>query len=283
MESQDLRIFKQVAELQSVSKAAEKLGYVQSNISQRIKGLEEELGVRLFLRNNRGVTLTKEGSELLGYANQILLLMEEARSSVNPVKWKKSLAIGAPQTVAAIRIPRLLSSFLQNHNIDIKLRTNSAERLQEMLSYGELDGIFVNGPYNNVLFESVYTYDERLVILSPKQNPGKPLHMQTLIVNSDPECVYRRKLLGLFSQKEQPDRSVLEFDSLESILQAVNEGLGISILPAEVADSRKELHSVRFEELPDKMTIRFVIRRRKQQPPALHRFIRFLELAHLEA
>ncbi|RKJ16706.1 LysR family transcriptional regulator, partial [Butyricicoccus sp. 1XD8-22] len=57
MDSHDLRIFKQVAELQSISKAAENLGYVQSNISQRIKSLEDELGIRLFVRNNRGVTL----------------------------------------------------------------------------------------------------------------------------------------------------------------------------------------------------------------------------------
>lgn len=61
MESHELKIFKHVAELQSVSKAAEKLGYVQPNVSQRIKNLENELGVQLFMRNNRGVTLTEEG------------------------------------------------------------------------------------------------------------------------------------------------------------------------------------------------------------------------------
>lgn len=84
MESHDLWIFKHVAELQSVSKAAEKLGYVQPNVSQRIKGLEEELGVRLFKRNNRGVTLTEEGNVLLEYTIQIMLLMDEAKSLVNP-------------------------------------------------------------------------------------------------------------------------------------------------------------------------------------------------------
>lgn len=55
LENHELRIFKLVAELQSVSKAAEKLGYAQSNVSQRIKSLEGELGVPLFARNNRGV------------------------------------------------------------------------------------------------------------------------------------------------------------------------------------------------------------------------------------
>lgn len=84
MESHDLWIFKHVAELQSVSKAAEKLGYVQPNVSQRIKSLEIELGVRLFIRNNRGVNLTDEGKVLLEYTNQIVLLMDEAKSLINP-------------------------------------------------------------------------------------------------------------------------------------------------------------------------------------------------------
>ena len=61
MESHDLFIFKHVAESQSLSKTAEQLGYVQPNITQRIKKLEEELGVRLLKRNNRGVTMTSEG------------------------------------------------------------------------------------------------------------------------------------------------------------------------------------------------------------------------------
>ncbi|GAA3321468.1 hypothetical protein GCM10020331_037440 [Ectobacillus funiculus] len=65
--------FKHVAELQSISKAAELLGYVQPNISQRIKGLEEELGTKLFARTNRGVTLTDEGKVLLEYTHHILL------------------------------------------------------------------------------------------------------------------------------------------------------------------------------------------------------------------
>ncbi len=69
LESHDLWIFKHVAELQSVSRAAEKLGYVQPNVSQRIKSLEDELGARLFMRNNRGVTLTEEGKVLLDYTN----------------------------------------------------------------------------------------------------------------------------------------------------------------------------------------------------------------------
>ncbi|WP_151734932.1 LysR family transcriptional regulator ['Paenibacillus yunnanensis' Narsing Rao et al. 2020] len=277
MESHDLRIFKQVAELKSISKAAGKLDYVQSNISQRIKSLEEELGVRLLIRNNRGVTLTEEGNQFLEYTRQILLLMDEAKSAVNPAKWKHSLAIGATQTISALRLPEWLSSFLRDNPIDVKLRTNSAERLQEMLSYGELDGIFVNGPYNKALFEPVYTYEEKVVIISPKLHPGQEPLRQTLLMNSDTGCVYRNRLLDIFKDEHMQNRAVMELDSLESILQAVNDGLGISVIPADIAYSRKELQSIQYEELCEPVRVTFLIKLRKTQSQVLKKFIRFLE------
>lgn len=113
LESHDLWIFKHVAELQSISKAAEKLGYVQPNISQRIKNLEDELGTKILKRNNRGVTLTEEGKVLLDYTNQIMLLMNEAKSKINPQKWRESLTIGASQTISAVKVPQLFSSFFR--------------------------------------------------------------------------------------------------------------------------------------------------------------------------
>ncbi|RKJ16708.1 LysR family transcriptional regulator, partial [Butyricicoccus sp. 1XD8-22] len=82
---------------------------------------------------------------LLEYTKQIMGLMDEAKSVINPTKWRESLMIGASQTVSAVKIPQLLSSFLREHkHIDVKIRTNNKQRIQEMLSYGELDGIFIN-------------------------------------------------------------------------------------------------------------------------------------------
>ncbi|UAL54633.1 LysR family transcriptional regulator [Bacillus sp. CMF21] len=278
MESHDLRIFKHVAELQSVSKAAEKLGYVQPNVSQRIKVLEDELGVRLFIRNNRGVSLTEEGSVLLEYTNQIILLMDEAKSLVNPKKWRGSLTIGASQTISAVRIPKLFSSFLREHkNIDVKVRTNDKQKLQEMLSYGELDGVFINGTYNYSQFEIVYSYFEKIVLISPKHSQFEKQHDQTLIVNSDTNCIYRNKTLDIFKESNFHDLAIMEFDSLESILQAVHDGLGISIIPADVANIRKEIQTIQYKELSETIKIDFIIKHRKQQPQSLKKFIHFLQ------
>lgn len=278
LESHDLWIFKHVAELQSVSRASEKLGYVQPNVSQRIKRLEDELGVRLFMRNNRGVTLTEEGNVLLDYTNQIIKLMDEAKSLINPKKWRESLTLGASQTISAVRIPQLFSSFLREHkNIDVKIKTHDKKKLQEMLSYGELDGVFINGAYNYSQFETVYSYFEKIVLVSPQHSQFEKQHEQTLIVNSDPNCIYRNKTLEFFKENNFYDPAIMEFDSLESILQAVQDGLGISIIPADVAKSRTEIQSIQYKELSEKIKIDFIIKHRKHQPKGLKKFIHFLK------
>ncbi|MEI2405411.1 LysR family transcriptional regulator [Niallia taxi] len=279
MESHELKIFKHVAELQSISKAAEKLGYVQPNVSQRIKNLENELGVRLFMRNNRGVTLTEEGKKLLEYTNEILQLIDEAKTAVNPNKWREPLKIGASQTISAVKIPHLLSSFLKEYNnIDVKVRTNNNLTLEEMLFYGEVDGIFVNSSKNITNCDIIYSYFEKIVLITPKLNPFDINSSYTLIVNSDVNCIYRKQLLELSKESNFHSSNIIEFDSLESIIQAVHDGLGISIIPADIAENRKGTKEIIFTELPKRIQVDFLIKNKKQQTPGLKKFIRFLQI-----
>lgn len=279
LESHELKIFKHVAELQSVSKAAEKLGYVQPNVSQRIKNLENELGVRLFMRNNRGVTLTEEGKKLLEYTNEILQLIDEAKTAVNPNKWREPLKIGASQTISAVKIPHLLSSFLKEYNnIDVKVRTNNNLMLEEMLFYGEVDGIFVNSSKNITNCDIIYSYFEKIVLITPKLNPFDINSSYTLIVNNDVNCIYRKQLLELSKESNFHSSNIIEFDSLESIIQAVHDGLGISIIPADIAENRKGTKEIIFTELPKRIQVDFLIKNKKQQTPGLKKFIRFLQI-----
>ncbi|MED4280418.1 LysR family transcriptional regulator [Priestia megaterium] len=277
MESQDLRIFKCVAEAKSLSKAAEVLGYVQPHISQRIKNLEEELDTKLLIRTNRGVTLTNEGEALFDYAQRILRLMEEAKAEVNPNKFKRSLTIGASQTVSAIKIPSLFSSFLKEHqNIEVKIKTDRKQVLQEMLSYGEIDGLFLSGTYNETQFETVYHYAEKMVLISPLYEAREEKDQPTLLINSDVNCIYRNRLLEFSKEHHIHKANIMEFDSLEAILQGVRDGLGMSVVPASVVNSRGDMKSIEYQELSEDVHIDFVVKKGKQRSQSLKKFIHFL-------
>jgi LysR family transcriptional regulator, cell division regulator len=277
LESQDLRIFKCVAEAKSLSKAAEVLGYVQPHISQRMKNLEEELDTKLLTRTNRGVMLTDEGKALFNYAQRILLLMEEAKAEVNPNKFRKSLIIGASQTVSAIKVPSLFSSFLKEYqNIEVKIKTDRKQALQEMLSYGEIDGLFLSGTYNKAQFETVYRYAEKIVLISPLYKARVEKDQPTLLINSDGNCIYRNRLVAFSKEHHTHKANMMEFDSLEAILQGVRDGLGISVVPASVVNSRGDMKSIQYQELAEDVQIDFVVKKGKQRSQSLKKFIHFL-------
>ncbi len=108
----DLLTFSAVARNGGITRAAEELNTVQSNVTQRVKALEAEIGTALFERHSRGMTLTGAGRRLLPYAQRMAALSREAmlaaRDDGEP---KGPLAIGSMETTAAVRLPALLAEF----------------------------------------------------------------------------------------------------------------------------------------------------------------------------
>ena len=215
---------------------------------------------------------------MFNYAQRILLLMEEAKAEVNPNKFRKSLIIGASQTVSASKVPALFSSFLKEHrDIEVKIKTDRKQVLQEMLSYGEIDGLFLSGTYNKAQFETVYRYAEKIVLISPLYEARVEKDQPTLLINSDGNCIYRNRLVAFSKEHHIHKASIIEFDSLEAILQGVRDGLGISVVPASVVNSRGDMKSIQYQELADDVQIDFVVKKGKKRSQSLKKFIRFLE------
>jgi DNA-binding transcriptional LysR family regulator len=127
MEINDLRIFQAVAYKKSISKAALELGYAQSNITMRIKVLENELTTTLFIRNNKGTIITPKGIKLLKYADKILELIDEANEEFTIPKMNSKLKIGVTQTISASRLPKLFALLHEKDpEISLTLKTNAS-------------------------------------------------------------------------------------------------------------------------------------------------------------
>src|SRR5246500_846687 len=110
MELSDLQTFAAVARNGGITRAAEKLNTVQSNVTQRVKALEAEIGTALFERHSRGMTLTGAGRRLLPYAQRMAAPSREAmRAAREHGEPKGPLAIGSLETTAAVRLPLLLA------------------------------------------------------------------------------------------------------------------------------------------------------------------------------
>lgn len=108
-----LAIFRAVVHENGVTRAAAKLNRVQSNVTTRIKQLEEELGAPLFVRDGRRLVLTPAGETLLPYAERLLALADEARHAVREDRPHGRLRLGAMESTAASRLPPVLARYHQ--------------------------------------------------------------------------------------------------------------------------------------------------------------------------
>src|SRR5262249_35128719 len=131
MDLTDLHIFRSVVQAGGVTRAAEKLNRVQSNVTTRVRQLESELGVELFVR---------EGKLLLDYADRLLDLAEEAREAVHDAEPRGLLRLGTGEATAAMRLPVPMNEYLGRYpDVTLELRTGNTRELTAAVLAGELD------------------------------------------------------------------------------------------------------------------------------------------------
>lgn len=166
MESLELRIFREVAYTKSISKTAENMGYVQSNITAHIKKLEGELNTTLFIRHSKGVTLTKDGEKLLYQAEKIISLLDKTLQSFqnNP----KTLKIGTTQTIAGYLLPKCIIEYQKQFpNVSLSVSTLNQDDLDHSLYNGLLDCIITNSTHNITQGKQVLEFQENLMLATP--------------------------------------------------------------------------------------------------------------------
>src|SRR5438045_36203 len=131
VESSDLLVFETVARAGGISRAALELHTVQSNVTARVRLLEQELGVPLFHRHSRGVTLTSAGETLLPYATRVRLLLAEARRALDDgAEPRGALRIGSLETTTALRLPPVLAAYSKAYpHVDVTLQTGTSDSL----------------------------------------------------------------------------------------------------------------------------------------------------------
>lgn len=274
MEIKDLRIFQMVAYEKSISKAASNLGYAQSNITMRIKVLENELNTTLFIRNNKGTAITAHGEKLLQYADKIIKLVDEATEEFIISKISSKLTIGAPQTISASRLPKLFTLFHgKNPAVSLVLKTEKQEVLLDKLIKDELDGAFIYDKYTSIKVKEIFSFiEETALISSTNINDASNITMP-IIVSADNQCPYRQLLKKWFAVNHSKPVNIIEFDTLESILNGVNVGLGVSLLPKSILPKKHNFHVYDLRDDFKKLKVKFLVNEHGKFNDSLKSFI----------
>ena len=273
MEINDLRIFQMVAYEKSISKAALSFGYAQSNITMRIKVLENELNTTLFTRNNKGTTITAHGEKLLQYTDKIIKLVDEATEEFILPKISSKLTIGATQTISASRIPKLFTLFHEkNPAVSLVLKTEKQEVLLDKLIKNELNGSFIYDNYNSVNVKEIFSFREEIALISSLAINDPSNITAPIIVNTDNQCPYGKLLKEWFAINSS-NPTIIEFDTLEAILNGITAGLGVSLLPKSILPKKHNFHVYDLSDDFKSLKVKFVVNEHEKFNNSLKSFI----------
>lgn len=294
MDTGDLTVFAAVARAGGITKAAAALNTVQSNVTQRIRLLEAELGVPLFHRHSRGVTLTSAGTQLLPYAERIGRLMDEAKQAAgNGPEPRGRIAIGALETATALRLPAVLAAYAAAcPEVDIEISTGTTATLIDAVLEHRIEAAFVAGPVRHGDLTAVPLLEEELVLVtapgiatlpdlialaapnSGKTEAAKTDKIKLIVFRAG--CTYRARLEALLAARGITGLRRLEFGTLDGIIGCVGAGIGVTLLPRVVvarpaAEGRLALHALP----PDEARVETLLVRRRDAfvSTALARFI----------
>lgn len=257
MDVSDLRIFEAVARLGGMTPAAAELNTVQSNVTTRVRMLEDELGTPLFERHSRGVRTTPAGDRLLPYAQRLGALVEEARRVARDEgEPTGKLTIGSLETTAAARLSPMLAEYAGRYPaIDLVLRTGTSEELIAQVLDQETEGALVAGPVDHPELDWLPVFREELMLAtSPRirglDELGKAGEMKIAVLRAG--CSYRQRLEDVLARRGIVNLRKLELGTIDAILGCVAAGLGVTLLPRVVVEGAARNGAIRAHKLPAK-------------------------------
>ncbi|MGS0545820.1 LysR family transcriptional regulator [Pseudomonas sp. Y5-11] len=248
MELSQLTMFKTVADHGSIIRASELLHCVPSNITNRIKLLEKELGVSLFIRKGRGLVISPSGRLFLGYANKILSLCQESQRALDPAAAPSGLLkIGAIESSATGRLPKLLSKFHQLYpSVQMQFSTGDWSQLLNDVVDHKLDGAIIAVNPDHPDIESIEIYMEELVLIasSAAGHVHNPQDLSGTDIFMWPEGCPYRKALENWLQAHGVVSPVTSIASYGTILGCVSSRAGVSLVPRGVFEQFRRIGDI---------------------------------------
>ncbi|MDE3197395.1 MAG: LysR family transcriptional regulator [Acidobacteriota bacterium] len=292
LENFRLKVFRAVAEHRNFRKAGEALYLTQPAVTLQIKTLEKELNTKLFERTATGVHMTESGRTLLGYAERLHDLAEEAEASLAALKGEMTgeLALGASTTIAQYVLPALLAEFSRLHPaIQLQVFSENTEHIAEGVAAGRFGLGLIEGPPMRRDLKVERWFDDELVLVVPASHEWANRPSISARKLAGVPFVLRERGSGTRSVVEQGLKKagvrlgdlhiVMELDSIEAILSCIEAGLGIGFVSEWAMLRRRSgtLATLRLTERAIRRNFSLVSPEGPALPApaaAMHRFLR---------
>lgn len=256
MDLRQMEYFVALAEENQFTRAAEITRVSQSGLSAAIKSLEDDLDTKLFTRTTRRVELTAAGHALFPHARNLLAEANAGRDAVAATigRFAGALRVGAEQCLGSVNVPALVERFHRRHReVEITFTQAGSGDLLRRMRDGEIDLAFVAGTPETTDprlrltgLDHATLAAEPLVLLAPAEHPlasqksvtWDDLHDRTFI-DLDDSWAIRVVTDEIFAKKKIPRRVAFTVSDIHALVDMINRGLGIAIVPQSV--SRKDI------------------------------------------
>jgi DNA-binding transcriptional LysR family regulator len=290
MTVRQLEVFLAIARAHSFSRAAERIHLSQPTLSEHTRQLEAELGVPLFLRHGRAVTLTEAGRVFEDYATRLVSTLAAGKQAIAELGGLAhgSLVVGASTTPGTYLLPALIARFRKRHpGVSVELRVANSRLVEERVRNGEVDvgviGGHMLGPTERCVTAGIV---DELALIVPRDHPTREaavsrewLGRQPLLIREEGSAT-RQVTERALRQAGLTMRPVMELDHTETIKRAVMAGLGIAFVSRYAIEHEVRARRLRVLRVRG-MSIRrhFHIIRDERRPlsASVQAFIAFLE------
>lgn len=290
MQIESLKVFCDLAETESFTKAAQINGVTQSAVSQQISSLERQFKSLLIERSKKKFRLTREGQVLYEYSKQIIQTYDALHSELQEIKdiVSGTIRVATIYSIGLHDLPPYIKRFLKDYpTVHIHVEYRRANQVYEDVLGNVVDVGLVAYPSKDAKLEVVPLRKDPLVLICHPQHPfakQKSIKLKNIagqkFIGFEPDIPTRKALDKILKEHGVSVTNVMEFDNIETVKRAVEIDAGISIVPqATIAQeiSKQTLSAVTLDDAEFFRPLAAIYKRNKVLSPAMRQFISILK------
>ncbi|MHC1764422.1 MAG: LysR family transcriptional regulator [Verrucomicrobiia bacterium] len=290
MQIESLKVFCDLAETESFTKAAQINQVTQSAVSQQISSLERQFKSLLIERSKKKFRLTREGQVLYEYSKQIIQTYDSLHSKLQEIKdiISGTIRIATIYSIGLHDLPPYIKKFLKSYpTVNVHVEYRRSNQVYEDVAGNVVDIGLVAYPVKDAKLEVAALRKDKLVLICHPQSPlgkSKSIKFKEIagqkFIGFEPDIPTRKAIDRILKDHSVTVQNVMEFDNIETVKRAVEIDAGISIVPQgtivqEIA--KQTLHAVQFEDAEFYRPLAAIYKRNKVLSPAMKQFLAILK------
>ena len=289
MHVENFKIFSDLVESESFSRAAKLNGITQSAVSQQLRAMEKHFSILIVDRSQKQFRLTREGQKLYESAKEILYLYERLNSELQEMKKVISgtIHISTVYSIGLHELPPYVKAFLSKYpEVNIRVEYRRANNVYEDIFTNSIDLGLIAYPQQHKQLEVLPFHDDILILVVSPEHPlaGKnDITLQEIadqkFIGFEPDIPTRKATDQIFKDEGIEMDPVMEFDNVETVKRAVEINAGIAILP-QTTVTREEaqglLKVIKFKNKTYKRPLALIHRKGRALTPAMKKLIDLL-------